>query len=136
MVDKKSFVLVVEDDPNIREVMCEALRAQGVEVAEAGDGEEAVKAARDRRPDAIVLDLGLPILDGVAVADQIGDLYEQPVPFIVVTAGGRSEDVSRVRPVAQITKPFDVADLVSAVTRAVAPPPGAGETVNPQPAET
>lgn len=136
MGDQRGPVLVVEDDGNIRELICEALRGAGLEVAEAGDGEEAVKAARERRPAVIVLDLGLPLLDGTAVADHIRDMYEDPVPVIVVTAGGRSEDVSRIRPNAHIAKPFDIADLVSAVTHAIAPPAGGTESAQPRPVET
>ena len=136
MGDQRGPVLVVEDDGNIRELICESLRAAGLEITEAADGEEAVKAARDRRPAAIVLDLGLPLLDGTAVADQIRDMYEGPVPIIVVTAGGRSEDVSRVRPAAHLTKPFDIADLISAVTHAIAPPAGGTEAAQPRPVET
>jgi DNA-binding response OmpR family regulator len=136
MGDPRGFVLVVEDDRHIRELMCEALRAEGLEIVEAADGEEAVKSARARRPAAIVLDLGLPVLDGVAVADQIRDMYDSSIPFIVVTAGGRSEDVSRIRPMAHVMKPFDVADLVSAVTRAIAPLHSANEKVKQQPAGT
>jgi two-component system, OmpR family, response regulator len=136
MGDPRGYVLVVEDDRHIRELMCEALRGAGLEVTEAADGEEAVKSARARRPAAIVLDLGLPLLDGVAVADRIYGIYDASIPFIVVTAGGRAEDASRIRPVAQITKPFDVADLVSAVTRAVAPSHGTNGQVKPQTAGT
>lgn len=135
MGDTKGTVLVVEDDANIRQLICEALTLAGLTTVEAADGEAAVQAAREQRPDAIILDIGLPLLDGVACADQIGDLYPDRIPLIVVTAGGRPEDISRIRPVAQISKPFDVADLVAVVVSALAPAPGAVEAAQPCPAE-
>jgi DNA-binding response OmpR family regulator len=136
MGDSKGTVLVVEDDGNIRELICEALRGDRFAIVEAADGADAVKVARDRRPDAIVLDLGLPVLDGVAVADQIRDMYDQSIPVVVVTAGGRAGDISRVRPTATFIKPFDVDDLVAMVRRVIAPPSSAREPVNPRPLES
>lgn len=136
MGDPRGAVLVVEDDKYIRELICEALRDADLDVVEAADGEEAVKSARDRRPVAVVLDLGLPILDGVAVADQIRNMYDQSVPIIVVTAGGRVGDVARVRGAATFIKPFDLDDLVGAVQQAIAPPAGAPEQAKPLPAES
>lgn len=135
MGDARGYVLVVEDDRNIRELMCETLRAAGFDTIEAADGEEAVKAAVDRRPAAVILDLGLPVLDGCAVADQIRDQYDQSVPIIVVTAGGKAGDVSRVRAAVTFTKPFDIDDLVRAVEQVIAPAPGVTEAVKPLPAE-
>jgi len=136
MGDPPGHVLVVEDDRNIRELICEALRDASFDVVEAADGEEAVKAAIARRPAVVVLDLGLPRLDGVGVADQIRDHYDQSVPIIVATAGGRAGDVSRVRAAVTFTKPFDINDLVGAVRQVLAPPPGAPETAPPLPAES
>lgn len=136
MGDTKGFVLVVEDDPHIRDLICEALRTEQLECAEAADGEAAVMAARERRPDLVILDLGLPGMDGVAVADHIQDTYDPAPPVIVVTAGLGTSDASRIRPIAYITKPFDVNDLVSAVTQAIAPPAGAAEGGLRQPAES
>jgi len=134
--DPRGIVLVVEDDRNIREVICEALSGEGLRVAEAGDGEEAVRIARERRPAAILLDMGLPLLDGAAVFDRIREMYEEPIPFIVVTAGGRADEISRIRPLAQITKPFNVADLVAVVTQALAPAKAAPNGASPQPAQS
>src|SRR5688500_12954525 len=135
MGDARGYVLVVEDDRNIRELIGETLRAASFDIVEAADGEEAVRAAADRRPAVVILDLGLPRLDGCAVADRIRDQYDQSVPIIVVTAGGKAGDVSRVRPAVMFAKPFDIDDLVSAVQQVTAPPAGVTETANPLPAE-
>lgn len=133
--DPRAVVLVVEDDPNIRVVICEALTAEGLEVVEARDGEEACRLAQERRPSAVVLDIGLPLLDGAAVADRIRELYEDHVPVIVVTAAWRAEDAARrVRAVAYVIKPFDITDLVRVVRSAIAPPesaPGSVEEAAP-----
>jgi CheY-like chemotaxis protein len=119
-------VLIVEDDPNIRVVICEALTAEGLDVVEACDGEEALELARDRRPSAVVLDMGLPVMDGGAVADKLRDLYGEHIPVIVVTAAWRVEEAAkRVRASAFVVKPFEIADLVRVVTSAIAPPPPA-----------
>ena len=134
--DPGVVVLVVEDDRNIREVICEALAGEGLCVAEAADGEEAVRSARERRPAVVLLDMGLPVLDGAAVADRIRDMYDEPIPVIVVTAGGRAEEISRIRPLAQISKPFDVQHLVAVVSQAVAQPPAPPRGASPQPAES
>jgi CheY-like chemotaxis protein len=122
----RAAVLIVEDDPNIRLVICEALTDEGLEVIEACDGEEALELARDRRPSAVVLDMGLPVMDGGVVADRLRDLYGDDIPVIVVTAAWRVEEAaSRVRASAFVVKPFEISDLVRAVTSAIAPPPPA-----------
>lgn len=121
MGDRQRIVLVVEDERSIRELIREALGGAGLQVIEAPDGIAAIAIAEQRRPDAIVLDLGLPVMDGVEVADRVRDMYDPPVPIIVVSAAGRMEDASRIRAVAEIVKPFEIDDLVTAVTSAVTP---------------
>lgn len=135
MGDRRPVVLVVEDDRNIRELMREALSEAGVQVLEAPDGLAAVRVAEERRPDAIVLDIGLPLLDGVEVADRIGKLDGPSIPIVVVSAAGRAGDAARIRCVAEIVKPFEIDDLVTAVTGAVALP-RAADAAQPRPAES
>lgn len=118
-------VLIAEDEPSIRELLCEALDQEGIEAVGASDGDEAVRLALARRPAAVVLDMGLPLLDGGVVADRIRDAYGDAVPFIVVTATRRVEEAaSRVRAVRYFTKPFDVGELVAAVRSALDPKMG------------
>lgn len=117
-------ILIVEDDPSIRQLLREALEQDGLEVVSASDGEEAIAAARNRRPAAVVLDMGLPLIDGPSVADRIREQYGDQLPFIVVTASRRIEEAARrIGAARYLTKPFDVADLVGAVRHAVEPPP-------------
>ncbi len=81
---QKPRVLVVEDDMDIAEVLRRSLRLESYEVALAGDGESALTEARDFEPDAVVLDLGLPRLDGVEVCRRLR--AEGDVPILILTA--------------------------------------------------
>lgn len=120
----KGPILIVEDDPSIRQLLRDALEQDGLEVVSASDGEEAIALSERRRPAAVVLDMGLPLIDGASVADRIRDQHGDLVPFIVVTASRRIDEIaSRVRAARYLTKPFDIADLVGAVRDAVEPPP-------------
>jgi response regulator NasT len=114
-------VLTVEDDPIVRVDLRVILEEAGYAVcAAARDGVEAVELARAHRPDLIVLDLGLPRLDGAAAARQILD--ERAVPIVALT-GHRSGDlVERARDsgvVVQLTKPFHHRRLVETVAGAL-----------------
>lgn len=76
-------VLVVDDEPNIAELLRMALRYEGWEVDVALDGTRAVATARSRRPDAVVLDMMLPDLDGLQVLQRLrGDDPDVPVLFL------------------------------------------------------
>jgi two-component system, OmpR family, response regulator MprA len=77
-------VLVVEDDADIAGVLRRSLDKEGYEVRIAGDGEAALDQAGDFEPDAVVLDLGLPRLDGVEVCRRLRD--EGDVPILILTA--------------------------------------------------
>lgn len=113
-------VLIVEDDPSIRQLLRDALEQDGFEIASASDGEEAIAFAIRRRPAAVVLDMGLPLVDGVVVADRIRDKYGDQVPFIVVTASRRIEEAAnRIRAARYLAKPFEIGDLVRAVRDAI-----------------
>jgi two-component system response regulator MprA len=83
-------VLVVEDDQEIAEVLRRTLRQEGHEVRSAGDGEEALAAAAEFLPDLVILDLGLPKLDGVEVLRRLraGD----DVPVLILTARADLDD--------------------------------------------
>jgi DNA-binding response OmpR family regulator len=83
-------VLVVDDEPKIVEVVGDYLRGAGFSVTTAADGNGAVAAARARPPDLVVLDLGLPGLDGLDVARELR--RASPVPIIMLTARGSETD--------------------------------------------
>jgi two-component system, OmpR family, response regulator MprA len=107
-------VLVVEDDDEIADVLRRSLRQEGHEVRTALDGEEALEIARDFSPDMVVLDLGLPKLDGVEVCRQLRE--ESDVPILILTA--RTDTDDRVRGLDAgaddyLTKPFERAELLA-----------------------
>jgi DNA-binding response OmpR family regulator len=107
-------VLVVEDDDEIADVLRRSLRQEGHEVRTALDGEEALETARDFSPDMVVLDLGLPKLDGVEVCRQLRE--ESDVPILILTARTDTED--RVRGLDAgaddyLAKPFERSELLA-----------------------
>jgi two-component system, OmpR family, response regulator MprA len=83
-------VLVVEDDVSIADVLRRTLRQEGHEVRSAGDGVEALRVAAEFVPDLVVLDLGLPKLDGVEVCRRLR--AESDVPILILTARTETED--------------------------------------------
>ncbi len=112
-------ILVVEDDPSIRQLLVDTLEQDGFDVVGAADGEEAIAAAEGRRPAVVILDIGLPLMDGPSVADGIRERHGNDVPFIVVTAShGIEKAASRIGAARYLAKPFDVSDLMNAVRQA------------------
>jgi signal transduction histidine kinase/DNA-binding response OmpR family regulator len=83
----RGSVLVVDDDQAVRHLVAQTLGADGLELYEAADGEEALALAAEQRPDAIVLDLNMPGLDGLEVLERLqGDPELRDVPVVVLTA--------------------------------------------------
>jgi CheY-like chemotaxis protein len=112
-------ILVVDDDPEIRDVMRWLLEDEGWTVETASDGRDALERATQTRPALIVLDMGLPILSGEEVAMRLRVYYQhQPPPIVVVSADGRAgEKAARIGAAAYLHKPFDVDELARLVRR-------------------
>jgi two-component system alkaline phosphatase synthesis response regulator PhoP len=109
-------ILVVDDEPQIAEIASDYLRLDGFEAIVAADGVRALELVRGRRPDLVVLDLGLPKLDGLDVARAIR--RDSDLPIIMLTA--RVEEDDRLRGLEigaddYITKPFSPRELVARV---------------------
>lgn len=107
-------VLVVDDEPQIRRALRTSLSAHGYEVQTVGAGEAAVLAAAEASPDLVVLDLGLPDLDGIEVIARIRSF--SAVPVIVLSVRERQADkVGALDAGADdyVTKPFDVGELLA-----------------------
>jgi two-component system response regulator ResD len=109
-------ILVVDDEPNIREVVDRYLRRDGYTVVSAADGEEALWLYQRERPDLVVLDLMLPKLGGIEVCRQLR--VEGRVPLIMLTARGEEED--RIVGLGlgaddYVVKPFSPRELVARV---------------------
>ena len=115
-------ILVVDDDPDIRQSIQWLLEDEGFQVRTAGDGREAVASALRARPDLIVLDMGLPLLTGEEVADALRAALSDPPPIVVITAAGNAAaKAQRCGAVAYLHKPFDLADLADLVQRYARP---------------
>ncbi|MBS5500311.1 MAG: response regulator transcription factor [Collinsella stercoris] len=109
-------ILVVEDDPAVRNLVTTALDLHGYDVERAETGELAVMEAASRNPDLIMLDLGLPDIDGVEVISKIRGW--SAVPIIVISA--RTEDSDKIGALDAgaddyLTKPFSVEELLARV---------------------
>ncbi|WP_314241787.1 response regulator [Streptomyces kutzneri] len=121
-------VLVVEDDPQLVRALKINLQARKFEVEEASDGGSALRLAAARKPDVIVLDLGLPDMDGVEVIKSVRDWSR--VPILVLSARHTSEDKIRALDAGAddyVTKPFSMDELLArlrAAARRQEPPAG------------
>jgi response regulator NasT len=114
-------VVIAEDEAIIRLDLKEMLEEEGYSVvAEAGDGETAVRLAGEHRPDLVILDVKMPVLDGISAAERI--VGEKTAPVLVLTAFSQRELVERARDagaMAYLVKQFTRADLVPAIELAV-----------------
>ena len=134
VADTKATILVVEDEPPLQKFLRVTLAANDYQVVEAVNGQSGVRHAANDRPDLIVLDLGLPDIDGLEVLKQIREW--STVPIIVVSARGKEQDkVLALDGGANdyLTKPFGVGELLARVRvclRSTATPnAGGGEPV-------
>ena len=127
-------ILVVDDDQHIREVICVALRKAGLDPREARDGKEALARFAADPPALIVLDIGMPELDGLEVCRQIRKTSDVPILFL----SARDEEIDRVLGLEiggddYVTKPFSPRELVARVNAILrrtrnTPAPASGAT--------
>ncbi|KNB49259.1 response regulator transcription factor [Streptomyces caatingaensis] len=119
-------LLVVDDDPDVREAVADSLRVEGYEVRTAKDGLEALEALAEEQPAALVLDLAMPVLDGLSVCRRLRDLGDR-TPVLVLTARDAVSDrVAGLDAGADdyLVKPFALDELLArlrALLRRVAP---------------
>ena len=114
---QKTRILVVDDEPNIREVVELYLRREGYEVEVAGDGGAALAAIERKSPDLIVLDLMLPVMGGIQLTRLLREGLSE-IPIIMLTAkGGEDDRVSGLEVGADdyVTKPFSPKELIARV---------------------
>lgn len=121
---RRKCVLVVEDNATIGGLLVALLREEGYRALRAWDGREAIKIARDRRPDLIVLDLSLPYRDGVEVLHEIKASEETgQAPIVIVSSSAlqlTTEDRELVTDT--VSKPFDIDRLMNVFRRALGDP--------------
>lgn len=127
-------ILIIDDDPQIRDVLRIALKQAGHTVTEAGDGAEGLAKARNGKADLIVLDIGLPEMDGLELCRRLRAERETPVLFLTA----RDEEIDRVLGFElggddYVTKPFSPRELVARIRailkRSEARPAGNGDLV-------
>jgi len=113
----RTRILVAEDEALIRLDLAEMLVEAGYDVVgQAGNGEQAVALSRELKPDLVLMDVKMPVLDGISAAEQIG--RERIAPVVMLTAFSQKELVERARDagvMAYIVKPFTAADLAPAI---------------------
>jgi CheY-like chemotaxis protein len=114
-------LLVIEDEAPLRANLVRLLSAEGYRVIAAADGEEGIRRVGEGRPDLVICDILMPLVDGFGV---LAALRSQPetaaIPFIFLTASADKEDLARgLRSGANdyVTKPFKIADLLAAVRK-------------------
>ena len=116
MQDQKGTIVVVDDEPNIADLVDLYLAREGFRVLKTGTGEGGMRAVRDHRPRLVVLDVGLPDVDGLEVCKRLRATSQIPVIFLTA----RDSEVDRVLGLElggddYLTKPFSPAELVARV---------------------
>ncbi len=110
-------ILVVDDEPQIVNLISLRLKESGYEILTAGDGQTALQKAREEKPDLIILDLMLPKMDGYKVCALLkADMRFNKIPIILLTARGQETDRvigQEVGANAYITKPFQATILLN-----------------------
>ncbi|SDT08697.1 two-component system, OmpR family, KDP operon response regulator KdpE [Friedmanniella luteola] len=115
-----TFVLAVDDDPALLRTLSINLRARGYEVGTAADGRSALQVVAERMPDLVLLDLGLPDVDGVSVLRQLRSSAE--VPVLVLSARHASDDKVEALDLGAddyVTKPFGMDELLARIRTAL-----------------
>jgi len=113
------LILVVDDDPDILDAVCDVLAGEGYRVVRARHGREALAQVAVERPDLILLDLMMPEMDGLAFARALrADGREPAIPVVVISADANPEHAAAVGARSFLPKPFDIEALLSAVRSA------------------
>jgi len=112
-------ILIIEDQEDNRTIMRDLLTGAGFELIEAADGEEGVKLAQSERPDLILMDIQLPVIDGYEATRRIKAIVElKSIPIIAVTSYALSGDEAKTREAGcngYVAKPFSPRQLLAKV---------------------
>lgn len=120
MTTAKEQVLLIEDEPQMRRFLRITLQAQNYRLIEAGTGEEGLREAAARNPDVVLLDLGLPDMDGLAVTARLREWTQTPI--IVISAREQEQDKVKALDAGAddyLTKPFSSGELLARIRVAV-----------------
>jgi two-component system, OmpR family, response regulator len=127
MINQKQRILVVDDDPKITRLLRLNLEETGdYEVREENRGTHALTAAREYRPDLILLDVLMPVLDGGGVADHLGRTPElSHIPIVFLTAAVTGEDLRRlghmIGGLRYLAKPVDIPEVIACLREILGP---------------
>ena len=117
MEERKTRILLVDDEPDLVQMVSARLKAVGYEISTAYDGQEALERVKESRPDLMILDLMLPKLDGYKVCRLLKfDERTRDIPILIFTARTQVEDVTLATECgadAYLTKPFEAKVLLS-----------------------
>ena len=116
MSDNKGLILLIEDEPQMRRFLRVTLQSRGYALVEAASGEEGIAQSATHKPDVILLDLGLPDLDGLEVLGRIREWSQTPV--IILSA--REQELDKIRALDAgaddyLTKPFSAGELLARI---------------------
>ncbi len=116
MIPKESTILVIEDDSAVSSLVKVCLEDEGFQAETAMNGLEAIDKAIEQKPDLVLLDLALPLLDGEKVAASLHQIYGMDLPIIVVSADSDAKKKAhRIGAILCLAKPFDIDDLIQSV---------------------
>jgi CheY-like chemotaxis protein len=117
------LILVVDDDPDMLELVRDALDRKGYRVATAYDGEEALARVAEAEPQLILLDMRMPVMDGWAFAHALRERYGRRIPIVVVTAAEDSKlRAAEIGANADLGKPFELARLYAIIEDTIGAP--------------
>ena len=123
-----SRILIADDDPLLRALLVHRLSADGHDILTAGDGSEALAVIRDQRPELIVLDALMPVMDGFEVLRRIKSGHLTDAPVIMLTALKREQDIVgalQLGAADYLVKPFIPDELGQRIRRLLQAAPGA-----------
>jgi two-component system alkaline phosphatase synthesis response regulator PhoP/two-component system response regulator VicR len=116
-------IMIIEDEDNLIELLKVNLMAEGFSVSVASNGIEGLKRTEDERPDAVILDVRLPLMDGWKVCQRLKENAKtKSIPIIILTAASQKSDAAEAKRVGCdlfLTKPFDPIELVKIVKQII-----------------
>ena len=113
----KRFVLVVDDEPDLRDLVALTLGDEGFEVDVARDGRDALERISARAPDLVLLDMMMPVMDGHTLCEELRARGALPRVVVMTAADHVAQCARDVGAVGWLAKPFDIDDLVVAIRR-------------------
>jgi len=118
------YILVVDDDDDFREALCEVLSEAGYPVEQAGDGEAALKRIAAEAPGVVLLDLKMPVLDGWGVVERMRkDPRTAPIPILILSAYGFEWESELLGAQGFIPKSVGMEEILDRIRRIAGPPP-------------